>query len=157
MGEIQNRNVDASVYIFSERLYAGANGGVYGHGDYRAAFLLGAPGQRMALAEAEALGILDYEDDPVPVETIPPEDAPPPEDLPPEGIVGSEGSGEAEESEAAPEDAEAGAVDEEELGDELSELTVAELRDIAREQDISYSGLNKAELIEALEEAQENA
>lgn len=34
---------------------------------------------------------------------------------------------------------------------DLDDCTVAELQDMARERDISYSGLRKAELIEALE------
>lgn len=34
----------------------------------------------------------------------------------------------------------------------LSEMTVAELKDLANEKDVAHSGLRKAELIEAIEE-----
>ena len=37
-----------------------------------------------------------------------------------------------------------------EAGPDLDNLTVAELREIAQERGISYSGLRKAELVEAL-------
>jgi hypothetical protein len=49
--------------------------------------------------------------------------------------------GEPEETAAAP------------TGEDLSEMTVAELRDLARELDVSYSGLPKADLIDAINEA----
>jgi Rho termination factor-like protein len=40
---------------------------------------------------------------------------------------------------------------------ELEELTVAELREMAREQGIAVTGLNKADLIEALEAPDEGS
>lgn len=90
MGKITKQKVDVSSYTFTERLYAGVDGRVYQHGDYRARNLIGSPGQVISLARADELGILDYEEKPPKYRAIAPEDEPEPEDKPPAGIAGGE-------------------------------------------------------------------